>query len=58
VPLDRLASTGRSIESLETNYKAKPAWRNCNLILGGLVNTILGVTVGSPHLTTSSLLDA
>jgi hypothetical protein len=45
VPLDRLASTGRSIESLETNYKGKPAWRNCNLILGGLVNTVLGVMV-------------
>jgi hypothetical protein len=58
VPLDRLASTGRSIESLETNFKGKPAWRNCNLILGGLVNTIVGVTVGSPHSTMSSLLDA
>jgi hypothetical protein len=57
VPLDRLASTKRSIESLETNYKEKPSWRNCNLILGGLVNTVLGVTVGSFHSTTCSLLD-
>src|SRR6266566_5334160 len=47
VPLDRLASTGRSIESLETNYKGKPAWRNCNWILGGLVNAVLGVMVGA-----------
>ncbi len=47
VPLDRLASTRRGIESLETNYKEKPAWRNCNLILGGLVNIVVGVTVGS-----------
>jgi hypothetical protein len=45
VPLDRLASTGRSIESLETNYKGKPAWRNCNSILGGLVSAVLGVMV-------------
>lgn len=58
VPLDRLASTGRSIGSLETNYKRKPAWRNCNLILGGMVNAIVGVTVGNPHSTMSSLLDA
>jgi hypothetical protein len=46
VPLDRLASTGRSIKSLETNYKRKPAWRNCSVILGGLVNIVLGITVG------------
>jgi hypothetical protein len=53
VPLDRLASTGRSIYSLQTNYKGKPAWRNCNLILGGLVNAVLGVLVGtSIHSTT------
>jgi hypothetical protein len=55
VPLDRLASTGRRIESLETNYKPKPAWRNCNSILGGLVNTVLGVTVGSLRSMTTSL---
>lgn len=49
VPLDRLASTtGRSIEFLKTNYKGKPGWRNCNLILGGLVNTVLGVLVCVP----------
>ena len=59
VPLDRLASpTGRSIESLKTNYKGKPGWRSCNLILGGLVNTVLGVLVGASHSTTFSLLDA
>jgi hypothetical protein len=52
VPLDRLASTGRSIQSLKTNYKGKPPWRNCNSILGGLVSTILGVTVGASHSTT------
>ncbi|SRR6266403_1103057 len=55
LPLDRLASTGTSIESLETNYKEKPSWRNRSLILGGLVNTVLGVTVGSLHSTTSFL---
>jgi hypothetical protein len=59
VPLDRLASsTGRSIESLKTNYKRKPGWRNCNLILGGVVNTVLGVLVGASHSTTFPLLDA
>lgn len=51
VPLDRLASTGRSIESLETNFKGKPAWRNCSLILGGLVNAVIGITVGGLHST-------
>jgi hypothetical protein len=45
VPLDRLAKTGRSIESLETNFKRKPAWRNRNSILSGLVNIALGITV-------------
>ncbi len=50
-PLDRLASTRRSLELLKTNYKRKPAWRNCNLILGGLVNTVLGVTVGASRST-------
>jgi hypothetical protein len=49
IPFDRLAATGRSIGSLETNYKAKPAWRNCSSILGGLVNVVLGVTVSSLH---------
>lgn len=58
VPLDRLASTGRSIESLKTNYKGKPAWRNCNLILGGLVNMVLGVMVGASITRFFSLLDA
>src|SRR6267154_1208998 len=58
VPLDRLASTGRSVEALETNYKRKPAWRNCNLILAGLVNTVLGVTVSAPIPRLFSLLDA
>jgi hypothetical protein len=54
VPLDRLASTGRSIESLETNFKGKPAWRNCSSILGGLVNTAIGITVGGLFLTSFS----
>jgi hypothetical protein len=56
VPLDRLASTGRSIESLETNLKGKPAWRNCSPILGGLVNTVIGITVGGLILTFFLLL--
>lgn len=45
VPFDRLGKTGRSIESLETNFKPKPAWRNCKSILSGLVNIILGILV-------------
>lgn len=49
VPLDRLTATGRSIESLETNYKAKPIWRNCRSILSGLVSGVVGVLVsGTP----------
>ena len=58
VPLDRLASTGRNIESLETNFKGEPGWRNRNLILGGLVSTVLGITVGASHSASFSLLDA
>lgn len=54
VPLDRLASTGRSIKSLETNYKGKPAWRNCSTILGALVNIVLGITVGGLRSTSFS----
>jgi hypothetical protein len=50
VPFDRLAKTGRSIESLETNIKTKPAWRNCKSILSGLVNIVLGILV-SRHLS-------
>ena len=46
-PLDRLAATGRSIESLETNFKAVPSWRNCNSILHALVNLVLGLTVSN-----------
>jgi hypothetical protein len=57
IPLDRLAATGRSIESLETNYKVKPAWRNCSTILGGVVNVVLGVTVSSFHSAARALLD-
>ncbi|KAI0308006.1 hypothetical protein B0F90DRAFT_1621291 [Multifurca ochricompacta] len=51
IPLDRLAATGGSIESLETNYRVKPAWRNCGSILASLVNIALGVT-GSSALST------
>ncbi|KAI9462355.1 hypothetical protein BJY52DRAFT_1116426 [Lactarius psammicola] len=46
-PLDRLEATGRSIESLETNFKAVPIWRNCNSILRTLVNLVLGLTGSS-----------
>jgi hypothetical protein len=49
VPLDRLAKTGRSIESLETNFQRKPAWRNFKSILSGLVNIVLGVLVSRIH---------
>jgi hypothetical protein len=58
MPLDRLSATGRSIESLEMNYKVKPAWRKCSSSLGGVVNVVLGVTVSSVHSGASSLLDA
>ena len=57
VPLDRLAKTGRSIESLETNFQGKPAWRNSNSILSGLVNIVLGVLVSRLHSAAYSLLD-
>jgi len=57
MPLDRLEMTGRSLESLETNYQRKPAWRNSKSILSGLVNVVLGVTVSKPHLVATSLLN-
>ena len=57
MPLDRLEMTGRSLESLETNYQRKPAWRNSKSILSGLVNVVLGVTVRESHLIATSLLD-
>jgi len=57
MPLDHLEMTGRSLESLETNYRRKPAWRNSKSILSGLVNVVLGVTVSQPHLIATSLLD-
>jgi hypothetical protein len=58
VPLDRLAATGRSIESLEMNYKPKPTWRNCSSILSGLVSIALGITVSGLHSVAFALLDA
>lgn len=57
MPLDRLEMTGRSLESLETNYQTKPTWRNSKSILSGLVNVVLGVTVCKPHLVAASLLN-
>ena len=54
-PLDRLAATGRSIESLEANFKAIPTWRNCNSILHGLVSLVLGLTVSNHHMAISTL---
>ncbi len=56
VPLDRLDMTGRTIESLETNYKRKPAWRNPNSILAGLVSIVLGITVSRLRSAAPSLL--
>jgi len=56
VPLDRLDMTGRTIESLETNYKRKPAWRNPSSILAGLVSIVLGITVSRLRSAASSLL--
>ncbi len=54
-PLDRLEATGRSIESLETNFKAIPVWRNCNSILRALVNLVLGLTVSNHRMAASAL---
>lgn len=53
-PFDRLAATGRSIESLETNFKAIPIWRNCNSILHALVNLVLGLTVSNHRMVASA----
>jgi hypothetical protein len=58
VPLDRLAATGQSIESLEMNYKPKPSWRNCSTILSGLVSIVLGITVSGLRSVACALLDA
>ena len=46
-PLDRLAASGRSIESLETNFKEIPIWRDCKSILHALVSLVLGSTVSN-----------
>ena len=54
-PFDRLAATGRSIESLETNFKAIPIWRNCNSILRTLVSLVLGLTVSDHRMVVSAL---
>lgn len=57
LPLNHLEATRRSLESLETNYQSKSAWRNSKSILSGLVNVVLGVTVSKPQLIATSLLD-
>ena len=44
-PLDRLVSSGRTLEDLETNRPIIPSWRNRQTILGGLVNIFLGIMV-------------
>ena len=54
-PFNRLAATGRSIESLETNFNAPPIWRNCNSILHALVSLVLGLTVSNYRMVASAL---
>jgi hypothetical protein len=44
-PMDRLLSSGRSLEDLETNSGIPPSWRNRKTILGGLANLLLGIMV-------------
>lgn len=53
-PLDRLAATGRSIESLEANFKAIPTWRNCNSIIPALVSLVLGMTVSNHRMAVAA----
>ncbi|THH11204.1 hypothetical protein EW145_g801 [Phellinidium pouzarii] len=45
--MDRLATAKKSLQDLETNNVIAPAWRNKNNIIKGLVDTVLGVTVGA-----------
>jgi hypothetical protein len=43
--MDRLKSSERTLEDLESNSAITPAWRNRKTILGGLVNLLLGIMV-------------
>lgn len=45
-PLDQLAKTGKSLDDLETNSTVAPVWRNRSTILGGILNTLIGLLVG------------
>jgi hypothetical protein len=44
-PMDRLVSSGKTLEDLETNTGIPPFWKNRQTILGGLVNIFLGIMV-------------
>lgn len=44
-PMDRLATTKKSLVDLELNSAVAPSWRNRNSIFGGFVNLALGLTV-------------
>lgn len=44
-PLDQLQKTGRSLDDLETNTTVAPVWRNRSTILGGTLNTLIGLLV-------------
>lgn len=53
-PMDQLAATKKSLQDLEANNVIAPAWRNRNTIIKGLVDTVLGVTVGGVTLLSGS----
>ncbi|KAI0052847.1 hypothetical protein FA95DRAFT_1579834 [Auriscalpium vulgare] len=54
-PMDRLAASGMTVESLEANSQKTPAWRNRNSIFSTLVNIALGITGSSALATFYSL---
>lgn len=44
-PMDRLQKLGMSLDDLENNAKAIPAWRNRKSILGAILNVSIGFLV-------------
>ncbi|KAI0068240.1 hypothetical protein BV25DRAFT_1867258 [Artomyces pyxidatus] len=55
IPMDRLAASGETVESLEANSQIRPFWRNRNSIFSSLVSIALGITGSSALATFYSL---
>lgn len=46
-PMDKLATSGLTLDDLEANCTPAPAWRNRKIILSTTVNVLLGILVSS-----------